>query len=320
MRALVVDETGEGATFRMADVPAPIRVQDEVLVRVIAAGVNPIDRKTKLGRGVSAAISSYPAILGLDFAGVVEEVPYAAHPLKVGDRVYGMGRVPRMTGTYAEVVAIPSMSVAPMPIGTGFVEAAGIPCAALTAWGAVVDVARAHDGQRMLIHAGAGGVGHFAVQLAAYFGAQVTATGSPRNADFLRSLGAQHVIDHTSERFEEVAGEQDVVIDLIGNVIDDTGTRSLDVIRRGGLVVNVPTKSWPTMAEEAAARGIRSTGFVVSPDARTLSVISRLVDDGAIRVHVDEVFPLEQGETAHTRLGGGHVRGKLVLRVADDPA
>ncbi|WP_353815841.1 NADP-dependent oxidoreductase [Agromyces sp. SYSU T00266] len=320
MRALVVDETGEAAAFRMAEVPAPLRVQDEVLVRVIAAGVNPIDRKTKLGRGVSAAIPSYPAILGLDFAGVVEEVPYAAHPLKVGDRVYGMGRVPRMTGTYAEVVSIPSMSVAPMPRGTGFVEAAGIPCAALTAWGAVVDVARAHDGQRMLIHAGAGGVGHFAVQLAAYFGAQVTATGSPRNADFLRSLGAERVIDHTSERFEEVAGEQDVVIDLIGNVIDDTGTRSLDVIRRGGLIVNVPTKSWPTMAEEAAARGIRSTGFVVSPDARTLSVISRLVDDGAIRVHVDEVFPLEQGETAHTRLGGGHVRGKLVLRVADDPA
>ncbi|WP_400995366.1 NADP-dependent oxidoreductase [Agromyces sp. GXQ0307] len=320
MRALVVDETGEGAVFRMAEVPAPLRVQDEVLVRVVAAGVNPIDRKTKLGRGVAAAIASYPAILGLDFAGIVEEVPYAAHPLKVGDRVYGMGRVPRMTGTYAEVVSVPSMSVAPMPIGTGFVEAAGIPCAALTAWGAVVDVARAHDGQRMLIHAGAGGVGHFAVQLATYFGAQVTATGSPRNADFLRSLGAQRVIDHTSERFEEVAGEQDVVIDLIGNVIDDTGTRSLDVIRRGGLIVNVPTKSWPTMADEAAARGIRSTGFVVSPDARTLSVISRLVDDGAIRVHVDEVFPLEQGETAHSRLGGGHVRGKLVLRVADDPA
>ncbi|MRX43389.1 NADP-dependent oxidoreductase [Agromyces kandeliae] len=319
MRALVVDETGEGAVFRMADVPQPLRVQDEVLVRVVAAGVNPIDRKTKLGRGVSAAIPSYPAILGLDFAGVVEEVPYAAHPLKVGDRVYGMGRVPRMTGTYAEVVSIPSMSVAPMPIGTGFVEAAGIPCAALTAWGAVVDVARAHDGQRMLIHAGAGGVGHFAVQLASYFGAQVTATGSPRNADFLRSLGAHRVIDHTSERFEEVAGEQDVVIDLIGNVIDDTGTRSLDVVRRGGLIVNVPTKSWPTMAEEAAARGVRATGFVVSPDARTLSVISRLVDDGAIRVHVDEVFRLEQGETAHARLGGGHVRGKLVLRVADDP-
>lgn len=320
MRALVVDETGEGAVFRMAEVAQPLRVQDEVLVRVVAAGVNPIDRKTKLGRGVSAAISSYPAILGLDFAGVVEEVPYAAHPLKVGDRVYGMGRVPRMSGTYAEVVSVPSMSVAPMPIGTGFVEAAGIPCAALTAWGAVVDVARSHDGQRMLVHAGAGGVGHFAVQLATYFGAQVTATGSPRNADFLRSIGAHRVIDHTSERFEEVAGEQDVVIDLVGNVVDDTGTRSLDVIRRGGLIVNVPTGSWPTMAAEAAARGIRSTGFVVSPDARTLSVISRLVDDGALRVHVDEVFPLEEGERAHARLGGGHVRGKLVLRVADEPA
>ncbi|GAA2038320.1 NADP-dependent oxidoreductase [Agromyces tropicus] len=319
MRALVVDETGEDARFRLADVPAPLRVQDEVLVRVVAAGVNPIDRKTKLGRGVSAAIAEYPAILGLDVAGVVEEVPYAAHPLRPGDRVYGMGRVPRMSGTYAELVSVPSMSIAPMPNAATFVEAAAVPCAALTAWGAVVDVARAHDGQRMLIHAGAGGVGHFAVQLASYFGANVTTTGSPRNAEFLRSLGAQRVIDHTSERFEEVAGEQDVVVDLIGNVIDDTATRSLDVVRRGGLIVNVPTKSWPTMAEEAAARGIRATGFVVSPDARTLSVISRLIDDGAVRVHVDEVFPLADGEAAHARLGEGHVRGKLVLRVADDP-
>ncbi|WP_353829141.1 NADP-dependent oxidoreductase [Agromyces sp. SYSU T0242] len=320
MQALVVDETGEDARFRLAEVPAPLRVQDEVLVRVVAAGVNPIDRKTKLGRGVSAAITTYPAILGLDVAGVVEEVPYAAHPLRPGDRVYGVGRVPRMAGTYAELVSVPSMSLAPMPAATTFVEAAAVPCAALTAWGAVVDVARTHDGQRMLIHAGAGGVGHFAVQLARYFGAHVTATGSPRNAEFLRSLGAQHVIDHTSERFEDVAGEQDVVIDLIGNVIDDTGTRSLDVLRRGGLVVNVPTKSWPTMAEEAAARGIRATGFVMSPDARILSVISRLIDDGAIRVHVDGVYPLADGEAAHDRLGEGHVRGKLVLRVADDPA
>ncbi|BDZ54210.1 hypothetical protein GCM10025870_12830 [Agromyces marinus] len=318
MRALVVDETGEGAAFRMADVPRPLRVLDEVLVRVVAAGVNPIDRKTRLGRGLAPAITGYPAVLGLDFAGVVEEVPYAAHALQPGDRVYGMARVPRTWGSYAEYATVGSLSVAPMPSSTGFVEAAAIPCAALTAWGAVVDVARVHDGQRVLIHAGAGGVGHFAVQLAAYFGAHVTATGSPRNAEFLASLGARHVIDYTAERFEEVAGEQDVVIDLIGNVADDTGTRSLEVLRPGGLVVNVPTKSWPTMAEEAAARGIRSTGFTLAPDARTLAIVSRLVDDGALRVHVDEVFDLADGEAAHERLGQGHVRGKIVLRVADD--
>jgi NADPH:quinone reductase-like Zn-dependent oxidoreductase len=319
MRALVIDAAGEGSTLRPADIPRPDRVLDEVVVRVIAAGVNPIDRKTKLGKGSAAAIRSFPAVLGLDFAGVVEEVPYAAHPLEPGDRVYGMGRVPRLSGSYAEYLSVSSLSVAPMPVAASFVEAAAVPCAALTAWGAVVDVARAHDGQRMLIHAGSGGVGHFAVQLASYFGAHVTATGSPRNAEFLASLGAARVIDYTSERFEEVAGEQDAVIDLIGNVADDTGSRSLEVLRRGGLIVNVPTKSWPTMAEEAAARGIRATGYVVSPDARTLSVISRLIDDGALRVHVDGEYPLAEGEEAHRRLGEGHVRGKLVLRVAPDP-
>lgn len=320
MRALVIDEAGEGATLRLGEVPRPTRVLDEVIVRVVAAGVNPIDRKTKLGKGVAAAIPSFPAVLGFDFAGVVEEVPYAAHPLHPGDRVYGMARVPRLPGTYAEYVSVSSMSVAPMPIAASFVEAAAVPCAALTAWGAVVDVARAHDGQRMLIHAGSGGVGHFAVQLANYFGAHVTATGSSRNAEFLTSLGAARVIDYTSERFEEVAGEQDAVIDLVGNVADDTGSRSLDVLRRGGLIVNVPTKSWPTMAEEAKARGIRSTGYVVSPDARTLAVVSRLLDDGSLRVHVDGEYPLAEGEEAHRRLGEGHVRGKLVLRVAPDPA
>jgi NADPH:quinone reductase-like Zn-dependent oxidoreductase len=172
----------------------------------------------------------------------------------------------------------------------------------------------------MLIHAGAGGVGHFAVQLAAYFGAEVTATCSASNLEFVQGLGARHVIDYRSERFEEVAGEQDVVIDLVGNGADETGSRSFDVLRPHGLIVNVPTGSWPTMAEEAAARGIRATGYSVSPDARTLGVITRLIDDGAIRVHVERELPLEEGHEAHRLLEAGHVRGKLVMRVAPDPA
>ena len=320
MRALVIDRTGAADELHPAEVPMPTRISDEVLVRVVTAGVNPIDVKTRAGRGVAAAIGSFPAVLGNDFAGVVEKVPYAAHPLQPGDRVYGMGRVPRLGGSYAEFIAVSSMSVAPMPASLGFAEAAAVPLASLTAWGAVIDTARAHDGQRMLIHAGAGGVGHFAVQLAAYFGAEVTATCSAANLEFVQGLGARHVIDYRSERFEEVAGEQDVVIDLVGNGADETGSRSFDVLRPHGLVVNVPTGSWPTMAEEAAARGIRATGYSVSPDARTLGVITRLIDDGAIRVHIEREFPLEEGPEAHRLLEAGHVRGKLVLRVAPDPA
>ncbi|WP_159606557.1 NADP-dependent oxidoreductase, partial [Agromyces humi] len=208
MQALVIDRTGEADELHLAEVPRPTRVSDEVVVRVVAAGVNPIDVKTRAGRGVATAIGSYPAVLGNDFSGIVETVPYAAHPLQPGDRVYGMGRVPRLGGSYAEFIAVSSLSVAPMPASLGFVEAAAVPLAALTAWGAVIDTARAHEGQRMLVHAASGGVGHFAVQLAAYFGAEVTATCSARNVDFARSLGARHVIDYTSERFEQVASEQ----------------------------------------------------------------------------------------------------------------
>ena len=216
MRALVIDQTGDAGELHLAEVPDPRRVSDEVLVRVVAAGVNPIDAKTRAGRGVAGAIPAYPAVLGGDFAGVVEAVPYSAHPLQPGDRVYGMGRVPRVGGSYAELISVSSMSVTRMPASLSFAEAAAVPLAALTAWGAVVDTARVHDGQRVLIHAAAGGVGHFAVQFAAYFGAVVTATASARNADFVRELGARRVIDYTTERFEEVATDQDVVIDLIG--------------------------------------------------------------------------------------------------------
>lgn len=320
MQALVIDRTGGPEELHLAEVPVPTRVSDELLVRVIAAAVNPIDAKTRSGRGVAGAIDRYPAVLGGDFAGVVEAVPYSAHPLQPGDRVYGMSRVPRVSGTYAELVAVSSLSVTRMPASLDFARAAGVPLAALTAWGAVVDTARVHDGQRVLIHAGAGGVGHFAVQFASYFGAVVTATCSARNAEFVRELGANRVIDYGAERFEEVATGHDVVIDLIGNVRDQTGTRSLDALRPGGLIVTVPTGSWPTMAEEAAARGMRATGYSVAPDARTLSVITRLIDDGAVRVHVDRELPLAEGAEAHRLLEDGHIRGKVVLRVAPDPA
>jgi len=181
----------------------------------------------------------------------------------------------------------------------------------------VVEVAKAHEGQRILIHAGAGGVGHFAVQFASYFGAYVIATGSERNLGWLRELGANEVIDYSASRFEENLADVDVVIDLIGNVADNTGTRSLTVIRPGGLLVNAPSGSWPTFIEEAAAAGVRATGYKVSPDGSTLSVISRLLTSGDIRVRVDEVFDLEHAADAHRAIEGGHTRGKIVLKVSD---
>jgi NADPH:quinone reductase-like Zn-dependent oxidoreductase len=315
MRALVIDHTGDPDVLHLAEVPTPVQVVDELIVRVIAAGINPIEAKTRAGRGVAAAITTWPAILGNDFSGVVVRAPYEAFPLQPGDEVYGMGRMPRTSGTYAEYVPVTSMSVARKPANLTHVEAGAVPLAALTAWG-LVELAGAAPGRRMLIHAGSGGVGHFAVQFAHLAGAHVTATGSARNLEFLRELGADDVIDYSTQRFDDVVSGLDAVIDLVGNVHDNTGTRSLGVLRKGGILVNVPTGSWPTLMEDAAAAGIRATGYKVPADARVLEQITALIEDGSVRVHVDRVFDLADGADAHRLLEEGHTRGKIVLRVS----
>jgi NADPH:quinone reductase-like Zn-dependent oxidoreductase len=315
MRAMVIAATGDPTVLTLADVPLPTRINAEVLVKVSAAGVNPIDAKTRAGGGTSAEIGSYPAILGRDFSGVVVETPYEACPIKPGDEVFGTVAVPRAPGTYAEYVSVPVTSIARKPPRLSHTEAAGVPLAALTAWGMVVDVAKAHEGQRVLVHAGAGGVGHFAVQFAAYFGAHVIATGSQRNSGWLRELGAAEVIDYTTARFDEVLSGVDVVIDLVGNVHDETGSRSLTVLRPGGLIINVPSGSWPTLLRDAAAAGIRATTYKVSDDGSTLAVIARLLESGDVRVHIDRVFDFDQVAEAHTAIEKGHTRGKLVLAV-----
>lgn len=318
MRAVVVDAPGGAETLRAASVPVPSPVMSELLVRVIAAGVNPIDAKTRGGAGVSGAIAQYPAILGYDFSGVVVKSPYESHPLPPGTPVFGMASFPRTPGTYAEYAVAPTLSVARKPAALSHVEAAGVPLAALTAWGLVVETARAHEGQRILIHAGSGGVGHFAVQFAAYFGAHVTATASGRNAAWLRELGASVVIDYTTMRFEDHVHDVDVVIDLVGNVHDDTGTRSLRVLRPGGLYTMVPTGAWPDYAEAAREAGVRATSYKVIPDGGALATIARLLDSAAVQVYVDSVFDLADAADAHREVETGHTRGKVVLRVSDD--
>ena len=314
---MVIAATGGPGVLTMADVARPNRINAEVLVKIMAAGINPIDAKTRAGGGVSAEIPSYPAILGRDFSGVVIESPFEACAIRPGDEVFGMVSVPRVPGTYAEYVTVPVMSLARKPARLSHTEAGAVPLAALTAWGMVVEVAKAHEGQRMLIHAGAGGVGHFAVQFAAYFGAHVIATGSARNGAWLRELGAAEVIDYTATPFDEVLTDVDVVIDLVGNLHDSTGTRSLAVLRPGGLIINVPSGSWPTLIEDAAAAGVRATTYKVSDDGSTLAVIARLLDSGDVHVHIDRVFPLDDAAAAHEAMETGHTRGKIVLMVSE---
>ncbi|MBC7725101.1 MAG: NADP-dependent oxidoreductase [Burkholderiaceae bacterium] len=318
MRATIINETGAPAVLVSAEMPRAVRINSEVLVRVIAAGINPLDAKTRAGGGVSAAITGFPAVLGHDFSGIVVEAAYDSHPLRVGTEVFGMTSAPRGGGSYAEYVAVSTLGVTRKPPGLSHIDAAGVPVAALTAWGMVVDVARAHEGQRMLIHAASGGVGHFAVQFAAYFGVHVIATGSARNLEWLRELGAREVIDYTATDFETSVSDVDCVIDLVGNVHDNTGTRSLGVLRRDGLLIHAPTGSWPGLLADAAEAGVRATTFTVAPDGSELAIIARLIASGDIRVHVDRVFDLSRACEAHEALETGHTRGKIVLRVSEE--
>lgn len=317
MRAVLLDRFGDAGGLRLADVARPVPVVGELLVRVVAAGMNPVDVTTRSGAGEAAGVSAFPAVLGHDFSGVVVSAPYEAFRLQPGDEVYGVSAAPRATGSFAEYVTVPAQQVAPKPKVLSHAEAAAVPLAAITAWGAVVELAKAHEGQRILIHAGAGGVGHFAVQFAAYFGAHVIATASGRNTGWLRELGASETVDHTTTRFEDVVAEVDTVIDLVGDRQDHTGPRSLDVIRPGGLLVNVPSGSWPSLLDDASRAGVRATTYRMVPDAATLAVIGRLINSGDIRVAVQEVFPLDRIADAQRLVEAGHVRGKVVVQISD---
>ncbi len=315
MQAMVIDATGGPEVLVERSVPMVDPAIGEALVQVSAAGVNPIDAKTRAGRGLSRLIREYPAVLGVDFCGTISRPAFDAHPLQTGDLVYGMVPVPRLSGSYAEYLTVPVIAIARAPRTLSPEQAAGVPCAALTAWGCINSVGAVTAGQRVLIHAAAGGVGHFAVQLARIAGAHVVATASERNAEWLRELGANEVIDYRTTRFEEETGDIDLVVDLIGNVHDFTGTRSLSVMRPGGLLISVPTGSWPEFRADAAAAGVQATNIQALSDTATLTAIAELIDNGELTVHIDREFPLTEEAAAHRLLEEGHTRGKLVLRV-----
>lgn len=315
MRAVLIDEHGPASVARVGEVAAPVRLMSEVLVDVRAAGVDPIDVETRAGRGTAAGIQRFPWVGGHDVAGTVAEAAYELHDLQPGDAVFGMAHPARGWGSFAERVAVSSICLARKPASLTWEEAAAVPLAALTAWDAVVRVARAHGGQRVLVHAGAGagGVGHFAVQLAKYLGARVIATASEASLDLLRDLGADEVVDHARQRFEETTAKVDVVIDLVGDVHDDTGSRSLAVLRPGGLYVNASSGSWPGYAAACAAAGMRATGVRVEPDGANLGIVGRLIEAGDVRVRIDSIHPLDEAVAAFERVESGQARGKVVL-------
>ena len=315
MRAVVQHSFGGPDVLRVEEVPRPVPLPTEVLVRVHAAGINPVDWKTRVGGAMAGVLGEPPFTLGWDVSGVVAEVGFGVTTLKVGDEVYGMPWFPRAVGGYAEYVTAPARQFARKPATISHEQAAAVPLAALTAWQALVDTADVQPGQRVLIHAAAGGVGHFAVQFAKHLGAHVTGTASRSRHDWLTALGADELIDYTTTRFEEAAKDIDVVIDLVGDARHNTSTRSLDVLRPGGLIVAIPAGVSPQLLQAAQKRGLRTSAFLVEPDGPALARIAALIDAGEVKVEVEEVFPLEQAAQAHTRGESDRTRGKLVLRV-----
>jgi len=312
MRHVVYDRFGELDVLRVTESPIPQPGEGEVLVRVHGAGLNPIDWKTRKGMGFVATQieNSLPWTPGYDAAGEVVDVGEGVTTLVPGDRVMGMIGFPVTGGAYAEYAIADAEDLAIVPEELDLIAAAGVPLAALTAWQALFEVAELESGQKILIHAGAGGVGHFAVQFALERGAHVIVTASSRNRDFLAELGVHEVIDYHTTDFTEECYGLDVVLDLVGG---ETGKRSLQTLSDSGVLVTIPTVTADEVVSAAEAMGVRAHGMRSRPDAFHLDEIAELIEDGDVKVHVDQVFALDQVQDAHELLEGGHVRGKLVL-------
>jgi NADPH:quinone reductase-like Zn-dependent oxidoreductase len=313
MRVITQLSTGGPEVLELGEAELPAPLPTEIRVRVAAAGVNPVDWKTRAGAGVAAVLGPPPFTLGWDVAGTVDAVGPGVTRFAVGDAVFGMPWFPRAAGAYAEFVTAPSRHFAHRPAGLSEVEAGALPLAGLTAWQSLVDVAHVQAGERVLVHAAAGGVGHLAVQIAKARGAYVIGTASVSKHDLLHDLGVDEAVDYRAEAFERVVEEPvDLVLDLVGG---ETSVRSLDVLAPNGRMVCVPSAAAADAVAAAAERDLRATGMLVEPDGDGLEELAHLVDDRRLRVLVSETFPLERASHAHRAGEFGHTSGKLVLTV-----
>lgn len=305
---MAIHEYGDPEVLQLVDLPEPVVGPDVVLVRARAAGVNPVDFKIRKGGLGSRYPCHFPLVPGWDVAGVVEEVGPAVPELKVGDEVVGYVRRDHIQwGTYAELVPAPVRTLAPKPTSLSWAEAAALPLAGLTAWQALTRVLGVGQGDVVLVHAAAGGVGSFAVQLARVLGARVIGTASEANADHLRRLGAEPVTygDGLADRVRSLAPEGvTAVLDLVGGEALEVSPR---LLAGGGRLASV--------LDPARVHELGGYYWFVRPDPDDLAALVRLVDEGRLAVHVERTFPLDLAADAHRLLEGGHMRGKLALEI-----
>lgn len=308
MRAVRIHRYGGPEVLSYEEAPAPQPAAGEVRVRVHAAGVNPVDWKIREGWLKDRLNHTLPLILGWDISGEVEAVGADVTRFKIGDPVFSRPDISR-DGAYAQYIAIRESELAFKPRSLDHVHAAGVPLAALTAWQALFDAARLESGQTVLVHAAAGGVGSFAVQLANWIGARVIGTASARNREFVLGLGADEVVDYRSTPFEQAVRDVDVVFDTLGG---DVQRRSWQVLKPGGVLVSILEVPSEAEAQTHQARGAY---VFVQPNALQLAEIASLIDTGTLFSPVETVLPLTEVRAAHELSQSGHARGKIVLTV-----
>ncbi len=307
MRIVTQQALGGPEVLTVTEAPRPVPGPTEVLVRVHAAGINPVDWKVRAGGGF---LGEPPFTVGWDVAGVVEETGFGATGVRQGDEVLGMPWFPRPAGAYAEYVTAPSRHFVRKPAGLSFAEAAALPLAGLTAWQGLVDVGNVHKGQRVFVDAAAGGVGHLAVQIAKARGAYVLGTASAGKHDLLRELGVDEPIDYHDEA--ATASDVDVYFGLVG---EESDLRWLPAIKEGGLLIGVPSGVGDRVEKAAAERKVRTERILVEPDRGGLTGLVELIETGQLKVRVEQTFPLEDVAKAHELGESGRVSGKLVLTV-----
>ncbi|MDP9253437.1 MAG: NADP-dependent oxidoreductase [Verrucomicrobiota bacterium] len=312
MKAIIVHEYGGPEVLKYEEVPRPEPKEDEILVRVIAAGVNPVDGMIRSGKFAQYFRTKLPLVPGYDIAGIVDKTGAKITKFKGGDSVYAFIGL-KDGGGYAEYAVATEQEASAKPKSLTYEQAAAVPLVASTAWQALIDTAKLRATQTVLIHGGSGGVGSLAIQIAKARGAKVIATASTPNQDLLKQLGADVAIDYTKTKFEDVAKDVDVVLDSVGK---DTLARSYGVVKKGGFIVSLVARPDSVQLD---AHGIRGAPLDVKPDANELAEITKFIEAKKITPVISQVLPLSEAAKAQEQAATGHTRGKIVLKVANEP-
>lgn len=309
MKAIVLKEPGNVENLEYVELAKPTINEGEVFIKVKAISINPVDVKSRAGKGIYGRIKTEnPLILGWDISGIVEETK--SSDFKVGDEVFGMVNFPGHGKAYAEYVATPANQLALKPKNISFEDAAASTLVALTAYQALVHYANIQDGQNVLVHAASGGVGHIAVQIAKYLGAKVTGTSSAKNKHFVLSLGADSHIDYHGFDWKSAGRTFDFVLDTIGGENID---HSLEVTKEGGSIISIPTGLNEEVTSKAESKGVKGYFILVQSSGEDMKQIASLLESGAVKPQVSKVFPFEQMGEAHLEQETGRTVGKIVI-------